>query len=164
MAYDKLVDSAQLDADLTSVADAIRAKGGTDAQLAFPAGFVSAVQAIECAGQVVEIVPAQNTTQISIPIEVQGDKLALGISSNVSGAGDVERVVSLAYCNFCAVDVKRYDVVTAEGTADYWGTPLSVSAQEGTLTIFTGRTSTFFAAGERYTIYIIFGGGQDEIL
>lgn len=34
-------------ADLTSVADAIRAKGGTSAQLAFPDGFVSAVQAIK---------------------------------------------------------------------------------------------------------------------
>lgn len=30
-------------ADLTSVADAIRTKGGTSAQLAFPAGFVSAI-------------------------------------------------------------------------------------------------------------------------
>ena len=34
-------------ADLTAVADAIRAKGGTSAQLAFPYGFVSAVQAIQ---------------------------------------------------------------------------------------------------------------------
>lgn len=32
--------------DLTAVADAIRAKGGTDAQLTFPDGFVGAVQAI----------------------------------------------------------------------------------------------------------------------
>ena len=47
MAPDKLVDSSQLDADLTSVANAIRTKGGTSAQLAFPSGFVSAVQAIE---------------------------------------------------------------------------------------------------------------------
>lgn len=47
MAYDKAVDSAQLDADLTLVADAIRTKGGTDAQLVFPSGFVSAVQAFE---------------------------------------------------------------------------------------------------------------------
>lgn len=47
MALDKLVDSSQLDADLTSVANAIRTKGGTSAQLAFPSGFVSAVQAIE---------------------------------------------------------------------------------------------------------------------
>ena len=47
MALDKAVDSAQLNADLTAVADAIRTKGGTSAQLAFPDGFVSAVQAIE---------------------------------------------------------------------------------------------------------------------
>ena len=47
MALDKAVDSAQLNADLTAVADAIRAKGGTSAQFAFPDGFVGAVQAIE---------------------------------------------------------------------------------------------------------------------
>lgn len=50
MAIDKLIDSAQLDADLTSVANAIRTKGGTSAQLAFPAGFVSAINAISGGG------------------------------------------------------------------------------------------------------------------
>ena len=50
MAVDKLVDSTQLDADLTSVANAIRTKGGTSAQMAFPSGFVSAVQAIPTGG------------------------------------------------------------------------------------------------------------------
>ena len=44
MSADKLVDSVQLDADLTSIANAIRTKGGTSGQLAFPNGFVSAVQ------------------------------------------------------------------------------------------------------------------------
>lgn len=37
-------------ADLTSVANAIRTKGGTSAQLAFPAGFVSAIEAISGGG------------------------------------------------------------------------------------------------------------------
>lgn len=46
MAVDKLVDSAQLDSDLTSVANAIRTKSGGSSSLAFPAGFVSAIQAI----------------------------------------------------------------------------------------------------------------------
>ena len=50
MALDKLVDSTQLDADLTSVANAIRTKGGTNAQLAFPAEFVSAIEDIETGG------------------------------------------------------------------------------------------------------------------
>lgn len=47
MPKDKAVDSAQLDADLESVADAIRAKGGTTSQLSFPAGFVDAVEALQ---------------------------------------------------------------------------------------------------------------------
>lgn len=52
MALDKLVDSTQLDTDLTSVANAIRTKGGTSAQLAFPAGFVSAIGDIPSGGGV----------------------------------------------------------------------------------------------------------------
>ena len=60
MAVDKLVDSTQLDADLTRVANAIRTKGGTSGQLAFPAGFVSAVNAIPTG------VTPTGTKQISI--------------------------------------------------------------------------------------------------
>lgn len=50
MALDKLVDSSQLDTDLTSVANAIRTKGGTSASLAFPADFISAIEAISGGG------------------------------------------------------------------------------------------------------------------
>lgn len=50
MALDKLVDSSQLDTDLTSVADAIRTKGGTSASLAFPSGFVTAIGNIPTGG------------------------------------------------------------------------------------------------------------------
>lgn len=50
MSIDKAVDSTQLNADLTSVANAIRTKGGTSAQLAFPAGFVQAIGDIETGG------------------------------------------------------------------------------------------------------------------
>lgn len=50
MAVDKLVDSTQLDADLTSVANAIRAKSGGSGQLAFPAGFVSEIGNIPSGG------------------------------------------------------------------------------------------------------------------
>lgn len=50
MAVDKLVDSTQLDTDLTAVADAIRTKGGTSAALAFPTGFVNAINDISGGG------------------------------------------------------------------------------------------------------------------
>lgn len=46
MAYDKVVDSAKLDADLTMVADAIRDTGVTDEQIAFPDGYKNEVDAI----------------------------------------------------------------------------------------------------------------------
>ena len=38
------------DTELTSIANAIRTKGGTQAQLTFPAGFVSAINAISTGG------------------------------------------------------------------------------------------------------------------
>lgn len=50
MALDKLVDSSQLDADLTTVANAIRTKGGTSAQLSFPQGMADAIAAIPSGG------------------------------------------------------------------------------------------------------------------
>lgn len=50
MADYKVVDSAQLDADLKVVADAIREKGGTTEQLSFPQGMKQAVEAIQSGG------------------------------------------------------------------------------------------------------------------
>lgn len=61
MAIDKSIDSAQLDADLASVADAIRTKGGTSAQLAFPADFVQAIGDIETGGGGTQVTHVQYT-------------------------------------------------------------------------------------------------------
>lgn len=50
MAYDKVIDSAALDTQLTSIADAIRAKTGGSNSLVFPDGFLQAIAAIEAGG------------------------------------------------------------------------------------------------------------------
>ena len=50
MAFDKVVDSAVLDAGMKSVADAIRAKTGTTDLLAWPDGFKAAVDGIQTGG------------------------------------------------------------------------------------------------------------------
>lgn len=58
--------------DLTDIADAIRAKGGTSAELEFPQGFVDAVEAIPSGGssayteQSVILTLASNTSMLSI--------------------------------------------------------------------------------------------------
>lgn len=70
MAVDKLVDSTQLDSDLTSVANAIRTKGGTSASLAFPADFISAINAISGGGSTAESGSFIATTGDSLTIPV----------------------------------------------------------------------------------------------
>lgn len=50
MAIDKAVDSAVLEANLTTIANAIREKAGTSDALAFPAGFAEAIAGIETGG------------------------------------------------------------------------------------------------------------------
>ena len=50
MAVDKLIDSTQLNSDLTSIANAIRAKSGGSGALAFPAGFISEIGNITTGG------------------------------------------------------------------------------------------------------------------
>ena len=65
MAVDKLVDSTQLNSDLTSVANAIRAKSGGSSQLAFPAGFVSEIQSIVAGGGANERLLASGTYTVT---------------------------------------------------------------------------------------------------
>ena len=65
MALDKLVDSAQLDANLTSIANAIRAKTGSTATLAFPSDFVNEITAIQTGGNyIAKTVIPNDTIQI----------------------------------------------------------------------------------------------------
>ena len=62
-------------ADLTAVADAIRAKGGTSAQLVYPAGFVSAIQTI------------QTGTELQIIVTVQSGATVTATKGNLSVSG-----------------------------------------------------------------------------
>ena len=50
MATYKVVDADQLNADMTSVADSIRTKGGTTDALAWPDGYKTAIEAIQTGG------------------------------------------------------------------------------------------------------------------
>ena len=88
MAYDKVIDSAKLDADLTTVADAIRSKGGTSEALAFPAGFVSAIEAIEAGGGggggevTPPTTPTDGKTRVYIHLEYGRTSPMLGVRPN----------------------------------------------------------------------------------
>lgn len=94
MANEYLVNSA----DMTAVADAIRAKGGTSNAMIFPDGFVAAVEAIETggtdggdidsiiSGEVTEIIT--NVTNISSHAFREKKQLTRIIADNAIKAGE----------------------------------------------------------------------------
>lgn len=77
MANYKIVDTEQLEADLTSVADSIRAKAGTSGTMAFPDGFKSAVEGIEKGGTL----QAKTVTPTTERQTVTADSGYYGLSS-----------------------------------------------------------------------------------
>ncbi len=79
MAYDKVVDSASLDSKLTQVADAIRTKGNTSADLQFPSGFISTIQAIQTGTELQIIVTVTSGATVTA---TKGSKVVSGTAVN----------------------------------------------------------------------------------
>lgn len=76
MADNRVVDITQLEADLTSIADAIRAKAKSSDSIAFPSDFVSAIASI--AGLPSEI--AEISTGVYVPAGTTSATIAHGLS------------------------------------------------------------------------------------
>lgn len=89
--------------DLSSVATAIRTKGGTSAQLAFPAGFVSSIADIPSGGGVTLLASGSytytgaETGSISFPVSYSGN---IWFAYAVSDA--IVPGVNQSYCFFVA--------------------------------------------------------------
>lgn len=79
--------------DLTAVADAIRAKGGTDVQLTFPDGFVGAVQAIPTGATITDgiVVKERDADGYATVIDFYGTaiRIAQFYGGNPYGAADI---------------------------------------------------------------------------
>lgn len=144
------------DSELTSVANAIRAKGGTSAQLAYPFGFISAISNIPTGSS--ELVgisqdsngylvldsashgdlplylghytfePTENVRTVSVPIGT--DKRVCFISSNITTTGSVTSIIygiiSLQSSGEIYSQSRLY-VITTAGALSYY-TPTSSGA------------------------------------
>jgi hypothetical protein len=85
MAYDKVIDSAVLEANLKTVADAIRAKAGTSGSLSFPAGFAEAIAAIEAGGGGASawgtVTPSSYANSITVGVEIPSDNFYFAVAA-----------------------------------------------------------------------------------
>lgn len=98
------------DTDIKKVADAIRAKGGTSAPLAYPSGFVSAIQAIPSDSAKEEqektvTITANGTVEITPDTGKTLSKATAVVNVPTSGGGDsalpsiIDRSISGVYAN-----------------------------------------------------------------
>ena len=80
-----MADYRATSTEFTAVADAIRTKGGTSAQLIWPNGFVSAVQAIPTGSAVIQSLSVTQNGTYNPPSGVDG---YAPVTVNVSGGGE----------------------------------------------------------------------------
>lgn len=108
MASYKIVNADQLDADLTAVADSIRAKGETTGELAFPAGFQEAVASI--------------VTGVDVKID-SGRKLTLSNGSATVNCGFVPDVVIITGFSYEGTQIQMgFCFPAASGTGNKYMT------------------------------------------
>lgn len=102
--------------DLTAVANAIREKGGTSEQLAYPAGFVSAIQAIQIGAPLQIIVTTKAGATVTA---TKGDKTVSGTAdANGSCTLIVDEVGTWTVTATTASTTKTADVVVGTANAD----------------------------------------------
>ena len=108
MANYKVVDADQLDADLASVADSIRAKAGTTDQMAFPDGFKSAVEGIQTGGS--EKLPNADDTYFGDTVTPKEAYVISGSSINriISSGQQVAGIKTLLKPNEAAQALDEY--------------------------------------------------------
>lgn len=153
MAADKLVDSTQLDSDLTSVANAIRAKSGGSSQLAFPSGFVSEIQAIPSGGgtlpdtyQEVEYIENTNTAYINSGVYFSKNRVDIEISASFNSHSAVGILAGYADVGGTWFGVLTSGKVGVGNTA-YLPTPVS-SAKNDYVAVFEESGITLSCGSE----------------
>lgn len=165
MAVDKLVDSTQLNSDLTSVANAIRTKGGTQGQLAFPSGFVTAIQNIPTGGGSGMQVGTATATPASAGSSIQFTGLSGEPTSfSVISAADLATGAAPYKVNAVVFDgtnvIGQYITNTSNANETYDGSGFSMSYSNGTLTI-TSTNASFQA--NQYKLIYTYGGSSANI-
>jgi hypothetical protein len=106
-----MADYKATTSEFQSVANAIRTKGGTQAQLEWPTGFVSAVQAIPTGGGVIEPLSVTQNGIYNPPSGVDGYS---PVTVNVSGGGDIPLLSESQWIALTTQQKKSYGLVAIQ--------------------------------------------------
>lgn len=120
MAEHKVVNVTQLDADLTSIANAIRNRAGTSAKIEFPTGFVNTIRSIPVNTEVGEEIEVDSLSQVhywtktgmvggTINETYKSGDIMLGVSSDTVQYADE---VVLEGNNLVLVNPRDYTLAT----------------------------------------------------
>ena len=160
MAYDKVIDSVKLDADIKKVCDAIRTKSESSAKLTFPIGMVDAINGISTGGgtgggtpQIKHVTLTDNGTYSITPNE--GKTLAkvevtvnVPVSSGGSGNKNCEAII--------VVPPNKPKFKGTSGPVKLWGWGQGKSPSNS-----TWNKPSYLFVGSGYTEYI---GGEETPL
>lgn len=135
MSVDKLVDSTQLDSDLTSVANAIRSKTGGSVSLTFPAEFVSAINGITTGGNL-------ETGSQTITATESSQSIQMLPSTGYDGFDEVDITVNAIPSNYVGSGV------TQRTSADLFASGATVTAPAG---YYASSASKAVASGSATT-------------
>lgn len=168
MAYDKVVDSAVLNAGLTQIANAIREKAGTSDSLAFPAAMAEAILAIEAGGGGANIVagtytPASTqTSRVTVTHNLGTEPTGVIFAKQTSQINNNDTILFLWLTGNSAFRAQYYNGSFASSSISVSGANTQVHAQNHSNTdIVCGLTATTFQTPKNLYagtyVWVVFG-------
>ena len=141
------------DTSLTSIAEAIRTKGGTTNQLVFPAGFISAIEAIEAGGGGGgNLVTGEVTFESDLNIYSESLTIDTGLVTATAAMIIAKNDSSLPSKSYIWILLKGESgliTVLKKGGAAY-GNSIECYLENGILNINNAGSYLPFAAGNQY--------------
>lgn len=171
MAENKVVNTTQLEADLTSIADAIREKTGGSDSLAFPDGFVSAMDNLALSNNLCFFLDEKFTLVDGISVR---SSAVVFTSEKLKSLSDyhmlvIEKTTANTVSNGIYLYVIMPNAPTCEFRKAFVGTssstvPLNLSSSANDITIDNGnitiQTGTNQVQAGEYHLYIICNKGE----